>query len=382
MKNITYLLGAGASANTIPIVNNMRYRFKDVVNFLSIHLKDKNNITAYSSLDRNIQTYNNYLNNIIEDLDWLESEALQFQTIDTLAKQYYLTNNENLKRLKKTLIIYFTIEQLLSIKANTRENYVFVKSKELRYESFFASVINKIDNTRIEVNPNIKILSWNYDQQLELALKTFTKKSISSINTEFQIVPNENNYEKPNIDLEFDFSKFGCVKLNGTAKWDKLISSSPDIPISTFEYYHESKDTQYILGLVLKEYDTIKNYRYGQHLRNSLLYFNFSWESDNNYHEKYSSYYLNKKIAVDIARNTNILVIIGYSFPVFNRKTDKEIIDNMGDLEKVYIQNPNCDNIKSTLINGFSIFQTPNRKRTIQFELEKNTDQFLIPYEL
>jgi hypothetical protein len=35
MSNITYLLGAGASANTIPVVNNLTYRFDEIIGFLN-----------------------------------------------------------------------------------------------------------------------------------------------------------------------------------------------------------------------------------------------------------------------------------------------------------------------------------------------------------
>ena len=37
---------------------------------------------------------------------------------------------------------------------------------------------------------------------------------------------------------------------------------------------------------------------------------------------------------------TDILIVIGYSFPFFNRKIDKFILDSMDNLKKIYVQDP------------------------------------------
>ena len=51
----------------------------------------------------------------------------------------------------------------------------------------------------------------------------------------------------------------------------------------------------------------------------------------------------------------------------------------MSNLRKVYIQDPNCEAIKSTFNNGFII---KDSRYDFDFILEKNVDQFLIPFEL
>lgn len=116
----------------------------------------------------------------------------------------------------------------------------------------------------------------------------------------------------------------------------------------------------------------------GKNLNESLLYFNFSWESDQSFIDKYLGYNYNREVAIKIAEETVYLVLIGYSFPVFNRGLDKALIDSMKSLKKVCIQDPNCESIKSIMEREFDIF----KDNKIPFQLEKNTAQFLIPFEL
>ena len=40
--------------------------------------------------------------------------------------------------------------------------------------------------------------------------------------------------------------------------------------------------------------------------------------------------------------DTDILIVVGYSFLYFNRETDREIILSMKQLRKVYFQAPGC----------------------------------------
>jgi len=51
----------------------------------------------------------------------------------------------------------------------------------------------------------------------------------------------------------------------------------------------------------------------------------------------------NLECAKKIALKTEILVIIGYSFPYVNKQFDIDIINSMTKLSKVYIQDPNVD---------------------------------------
>lgn len=107
----------------------------------------------------------------------------------------------------------------------------------------------------------------------------------------------------------------------------------------------------------------------------------FAWE---NLNEDYS-FKENEVLsnALSVAEKTEILVIIGYSFPIFNREIDRKIIEIMK-IQKVYIQDKEPEKIKSIMINAFKAFQPIDDQHNLQvpFHLERNVDQFIIPFEL
>jgi hypothetical protein len=76
--------------------------------------------------------------------------------------------------------------------------------------------------------------------------------------------------------------------------------------------------------------------------------------------------------------NTDVLIVIGYSFPFFNRKIDKILLEGMPDLSAIYVQDPTNsesieERIKSILDEGRDYF--------IKFHQVKMIDQFYIPFE-
>jgi hypothetical protein len=93
---------------------------------------------------------------------------------------------------------------------------------------------------------------------------------------------------------------------------------------------------------------------------------NFAWESS------HIQDYLAK--AEEIAKLTSILVVIGYSFPFFNREIDRRIIRSMTNLTKVYIQDINPESI----IERLSSIITES-KNIIPIE---DVEQFYLPPEL
>ena len=94
----------------------------------------------------------------------------------------------------------------------------------------------------------------------------------------------------------------------------------------------------------------------------------FSWEDDS----------LNTiKEAIESTHNTDILVVIGYSFPFFNRAVDREIIREMK-LKKVYIQNESND-INRVRTGFLSIKPDMNPKDIVDIT---DTSQFFLPPEL
>ena len=387
MAKITYLLGAGASANTIPIVANMPTRISEINNFL------KNCRPQYIFTDKPLilsEDKEGILDEIIKDFDWLLNQSKYSNSIDTLAKKYYLMgDNENYEKLKKCLIIYLTIEQFYFIESKKDGKYAFEKNLlDKRYDSFVAAIASRL-NGKIELNNNIKVLSWNYDLQMELSLMRFTDKSISEIKRKYQIFPLLNQRPQNHGKHILIPEKFTLRKLNGNAIFSTSTARLADEDDTIFDTKKDNVSDVETFSMLLDEIRRLE-------FRNNIAcrYFNFSWEIlddfDNDFGgRKHEQYLENLTEAEKIASETEILVVIGYSFPIFNREIDNKLFNKMQQLTKVYIQDKYPERIKSTMFNAFKILQEkvggdagiPSSPRVI-FQEETNTDQFVIPYEL
>jgi hypothetical protein len=122
--------------------------------------------------------------------------------------------------------------------------------------------------------------------------------------------------------------------------------------------------------------------------RQKINYLNYAWEYFTDKHD-FKGIFVDEAVtnAVRVAAETQILVIIGYSFPIFNRQTDKKIIDAMTRLQKVYVQDLYPENIYTTIKNAFKIFQTSSFDEdkvagSKRFVLSNSLNQFVLPYEL
>ena len=413
MPNVTYLIGAGASANAIPIVSFINTRIEELLSKIDsykiiAHIKDSRRsllLPNTQKLEESVleSNYHNIVDEIIGDLTWLSTASKEHSTIDTLAKKYYLTGDfTSLDRLKKSLITFFTLEQYLFWPShpNEEEGYFFKKNPiDKRYDSFIASVAKRSDNDLV-LNGNIKILSWNYDSQLELCLKKFLPQpnELNLIKKKFQIHPNFQSYNKKSVAL--DFKRFALIKLNGTAVWEDVPDNPQALPITIFD----KQSTNDIPTIINETEDNfikqlgiyVDNYRHAywnlpqvNKLQPTHL-LQFAWEHETDEVPKYNGISDNLTDAISIAEQTEILVVIGYSFPVFNREIDKLLFDVMFKsnrdermLKKVYIQDLFPKKIESTMKSAFMIFQSYGPDEIeIKFQHEDNLNQFVIPYEL
>ncbi len=168
MSNIVYLLGAGSSALALPPVNGMKGEIANFESILKSYFQENFNADAFTSLPISFRENYNQLIPLVGDFRWLINESQNHETIDTLAKKYYLINDyKSLKRLKTTLIVYFTIKQLCQIRPNPGISYVSGVVYPLidqRYDSFIAAIAEKI-NHQMQLRGNVKIITWNYVTQ-------------------------------------------------------------------------------------------------------------------------------------------------------------------------------------------------------------------------
>ncbi|TGK65308.1 hypothetical protein [Leptospira kanakyensis] len=311
MSKVTYLIGAGASYHSIPLVNSLNEKIYSLINSILAHTFKEEKITDKDlSLNGNIAELKDKLKN---ELDWMQKE-LGDNTIDSLAKQLNdLDKRELLKTLKAILSAYIVYEHF-----NTQTTELTQANRNLdpRYIDFFTKISRKEDYVRI--NKNISIISWNYDLQFErIYYKYYPDFDVTGLSELL------NNYPPLNIDYNIDYTKFKLIRLNGLAgsvidfRQKKFFSLISDFEITDLENSYK---------IFLKIYSFLNNLSPYQ---TSGLRFAF---------EQNFEWYNPLSIAENFLPGTETLIIIGYSFPDFNRELDSKLIKSMKNLRKIYVQ--------------------------------------------
>lgn len=337
-KKVTYLFGAGASIHALPILNAMPKRMEEQIEFIKHKAEHLLSIINQEN-DKHITPQESVY---IEDLKWLSDNSAEHASVDTFAKKLHLhKNTSDLIKLKNCLSAFLLLEQL--------RNPV-----DPRYDTFFATLM---ENDFVMPN-NLNIISWNYDIQFELAYRLFTNSN--------DLVSAQDNlgvYLKSHDNRPVN-EKFGIYKLNGSsmvytannAKLNKVYSNAPsgELSIET-------------LKEIFTSYCVFKNncneYNHG---------LSFAWEDEFTNAGKKNIVAITKEKTIE----TEILVVIGYSIPFFNRSIDRDIIQNMGRLEKVYFQSPEAE----ALIERFTSIRNDLDPRMLK--PIKNCEQFHLPNEL
>lgn len=338
MNKITYLFGAGASKNALPIVNEIPERLSNLISLLdseSLILDDNISFPKFEIIGDGSKR--DFQISVINDLKWLHSESARHSSIDTFAKKLTIRREfSNLEKLKTALSVFLICEQAL-------------KDFDNRYDSFLSSIINN-DGSLPE---NIRILSWNYDYQFEIAYSEYSgNKSLYENQSRLNV--------KQKIGYTSRFNGFCITKLNGTTD----LHVPRDFRQFTFvEKISSSLDKEFVEEIVhryalLSRSDNVK----------STL--SFAWESEPNIGRSFLE--MTEK---DI-NNTLALVVIGYSFPFFNREIDRKIIRSMTQLRKVYLQSPEAD----ALEDRFKAIK--DDLTNIEIVKVKDVGQFYLPNEL
>jgi len=188
MAIVTYLFGAGASAKSLPCVNDMANTAHSL--WAPIHnlgLKIGN-----AGLKK-------YCEEVVADIKTLKEECGHDNfSIDTYAKQLYIRDqHQEYSALKKRLALFFTLIQKL-------------KPIDNRYDNFWAALLDRPTS----FPKDIRIVSWNYDNQFELSYQKFSGQQ--DLHSSSALLNSLTPYS--NTDM-FEPSTFGLVKLNGTAKY-------------------------------------------------------------------------------------------------------------------------------------------------------------------
>lgn len=316
MTKITYLFGAGASVNAIPI--NETLIASMILEYNNIRVEFKKKKLEICDNSPNPFITESLFNDFLTDFHFIITESKRHQSIDTYAKKLYITGDfSNLKKLKTILSSYFIIIQS---RGNADE----------RYDSFFASILEDANNL---FPKDLKILSWNYDYQFEKAYSSYNQDArLNTILTQLKV------YSK-NTRLEYvDNENFGIFKLNGTAAF--MLNKNENRVHGTIENIMEGYNAKLII-------EVLSNYASLHHLKetkqNLISTISFAWED-----YRTGKFIVNK--AIEFTENTDILVVIGYSFPFFNRKVDRDIIRAMKKLKRVYFQAPDAEDLRERFL--------------------------------
>ena len=316
-----YLLGAGASCNALPLVANMSKSFRDFVPVLAtLRVGDE---------------HKSIIKELIIDIKWLADTSEQYDSVDTLAKFYYLNQDQdNLNRLKRTLALYFLIEQF------------YFNAFDKRYLVFLTSIMEK----HVMMPENVKILTWNYDYQMQMASSKFTKNKdfIRYFPTMKEEIPDIAFEHDPDIDL---------LNLNGIAGYHVIFKGEhPRRHLIVSKISNE-------LGKILTFYTDIQENK-------PLELITFAWE--NPYKVRISHDAIIKKFATGV----QYLIVIGYSFPFFNRKIDQKIFEALENRPlKIYYQNTDPERDGNELRSQFNLDH-------VDIEPIKYGNRFFIPTEL
>ncbi|MEO5569374.1 MAG: hypothetical protein ABIS37_00465 [Bacteroidia bacterium] len=353
MNNIVYLLGAGASLEKVPILKDFSNKMYGALMQLS-RIDERDGTILQKAQNDKEESLERYKYNLAKETKWFFSESNKHKSVDTLAKRLYLTGKlKDLNLLKNLMSLYLMWVQ-------TPQQY------DQRYDSFLATVLKKQDN-KIKFPDNIKFISWNYDVQFEISLVNYTNNTVlSEIHNMWGIHPN--CYHPTEIENPI------LVKLNGTGGlFLNKANNAVQILINDLLFDKSDENNQFD---ILKKFELIKM----NPVYESLI--QFAWEETETAKQS-------MKVAQDYLSKADAIVIIGYSFPIFNKEKDNELFDALKKNRKrptIYIQDPNAEKILLKLKANFIEI-----KKRVEYEYgdgpiilvpETNTDQFLTPDDL
>jgi hypothetical protein len=278
-----YFLGAGASRNALPIVSEIPDKLKAFVD----RLEEWSVKTGAHSKP------------LSDAAKWLVEETESHATIDTFAKKLFIRNaHADLKKLKAVTSCFFVYEQSQ-------------KPVDYRYDTFLASVLEFNLGRPVELPKNIRILSWNYDTQLEKAFYNFCDDE----DLVMKAVTFNHNVERLN-----GYCGTHPPGHLGPAYRAAIAGSKYDGLNSALHLYDE----------YMKEFNSVP------------ADINFAWETDPE---------ILLRNLQRVTKDATIVVLIGYSFPFFNRQIDRLILKSLTSVRKIYVQLPeeNHQDVKERL---------------------------------
>lgn len=360
MKTL-YLLGAGASASNTNIIyakeKKLQYiptvaSFPDAIEFLLetqiIEIDGKSRVINFlESLNIKLKEY----------LRMLLKGTKAFGTPDTYAKSLLLKHGPNSEQYCYTkMAISFVIQAIQAI-----------TTVDPRYYQFFSALLYYNRPTEGKLHEHVYIATWNYDLQLNESLT-----SLLGVQPKDVIKSGINFHGIRSKEREYDevVHEKRIFRINGYAG-SVIIGNSSE----SHQDFQDELNTFYDRNQNMDEkMKSLVNYYNSENAHSNQFFINFAWDENNA-----SKSEINGLEA--IAETIKCLVVIGYSFPIYNRDIDMKIIKKLKNLAKVYVQDriDHTYKIKEYLKAAHS-FNSSALERLVVYE--NNCDQFLVPNEL
>ncbi len=201
MTKVTYLFGAGASANALPVVNELPQRINELVDhWIKGENRNRNLLLPENEFFEGFpnRSKRKFQNQLLSEMKWV-AEAVKRTSVDNFAKKLFVKRKqgaEELKKLKIALSMFFILEQARVV-------------ADVRYDKFFASILAE---DALYLPETVRILSWNYDYQLE---KTYSEYCGSYELPKIQELLNVISKGTSNVSPE----GFAVIKLNSTTSF-------------------------------------------------------------------------------------------------------------------------------------------------------------------
>lgn len=351
MKNVTYLIGAGASAGKrgengyivegLPCVNEISNCLWDICNLI-----DRTTIpNDIEWMDPQIglaslEDWEKARKTLWQSLQGLRIHCEQNATIDTYAKKLVLKEQQAaFKELEQLLALFFIFLQMQN-------------SPDSRYDTFLANILEP----NLHFPKNIRVISWNYDSQFEIAYSGYDEQGELLL-----------GYKNAMFDMDYEI-----IKINGTATFGNqtsIVKLRKDI----WQKIRAIKDEPNRSEQLQKEQTWVQAFVYLYQLyvvgKKDNTHLSFAFDSSQPSEKIYNR--------VDrIIAQTDALVIIGYTFPFFNREIDRKILRYLKTNAKIYIQ----DKYPNRIIQNFKAVKPEIPEE--QIAPKDDTDQFFLPPEL
>lgn len=336
---ISYLLGAGASWHACSILNEQGCKMIELAESY-FDKPDMDFEVIPGSLDEKEK--------LIWDIGRFGKISLKYGTIDTYAKKLDLNSNrQELLRLKMSVSLFFSIWQILHDNPIKKRGEIAFDDVDRRYISLMASILRRESDVKNKIVDNVRFVTWNYDLQIESAFKAFGLDFLDweSISKDLIFRVDDNNEQELEV-----------CHLNGYHGFFKVGNIEGNILSD-----QRSSEVREIVDFI---YERLSLQPGSIDFKNHI---NYAWEKNILANKT-------RKEALRIFSTTDILIIIGYSFPNFNKEIDKLLFDKLrGRKTKIYFQDPNAS---LTFLN-----QLVDKNQCEVICLNDRTDFFFLPYE-